>query len=126
MDLKIPSETDHLMQSDGSLVDVSRTLSSMGPMGMPLMSQIGQMQLHQISPAMLQSLAPPHLHAIGPQMHPTLHPMHPHIAQLHSSMVHHVVPHHEHMHGQGMEGPVMEGTQPLDAIVAAAAVSGEN
>lgn len=108
------------MQADGSLVDVSRTLSSMGPMGMPLMSQMQAMPL-QLNPAMLQSL-PPHLHAIGPQMHASLIHPHAHLAQL-QSMVH-VVPHHEHMQAQGMEGPVLESTQPLDAIVAAAAVSG--
>ncbi len=107
-----------MQASDGSLVD-QRSLS-MGVMPMSL----GQMQLHQMSPSMLQSIGPPQLHPIGPQMHPSLHHQLSHMAQLHNSMV---VAHSGHMvdhSGNPMEGPVMEGSQPLEAIVAAAAASG--
>ena len=115
---------------DASLVDPGRSLSSIGVMPMSL-GQMSQMQLHQMPPGMLQSLGPPQLHPITSQMQ--LHQLHSIAYQqqptmgVHPSMV--VVGHSGHSlvdpSGAGsMEPSGMEGSQQLDAIVAAAAVSG--
>lgn len=116
-----PPETDHMMAAgDGGMVDPSRQLSVM-PLGL---------QLHQITPSMLQPLGPPQLHTLTQQMH--LHPMNAISFPTQTSMgVHHsmvvVGPSGhtlvDHSSAGAMEASGLEASQALESIVAAAAAA---